>query len=269
MDIIYLVQKEALRRGMSHRTVKAYSDEVKKFFDYCKKEPRRITKKDIREYLDYLVGKGKSGSSLNIALSALKFMISEILFKTWRLGIKYSRRPKSLPVVLSKQEVVSLFQAIENKKHKLIVSLMYSAGLRLSEVVHLKAYDIEEGYGWVRKGKGNKDRLFVIADKLKDELKELIANLDGNEFLFKGNKGTHISQNTIYLIVKRAGKKSGIKKNVHPHTLRHSFATHLIENGYDISLVQRLMGHNSLETTKGYIHLAFPKINVKSPLDSL
>ena len=127
-------------------------------------------------------------------------------------------------------------------------------------------------YGWVRKGKCKKDRLFIIAEKLKKELIGYISkeNISKNSWLFQGQKQHHISVMTVQKIIKKASKKAAINKNVHPHTLRHSFATHLIENGYDVASVQSLLGHNSSETTMVYLHMASPNmINVKSPFDSL
>lgn len=199
-------------------------------------------------------------------------MTEQLLFKNWRLNIRYSKVPKALPTVLSKDEVADLIDSIENAKHKLMVSLMYSAGLRLSELVHLRIKDFELGnnYGWVRHGKGDKDRLFILSGKLKESILQLIQNKPYDSYLFNGNKGNHISKESVYMIVKKAAKKAGIIKNVHPHTLRHSFATHLIENNYDVCSLQSLLGHNSPQTTMAYVHIASPKmIDVKSPFDTL
>lgn len=150
---------------------------------------------------------------------------------------------------------------------------MYSAGLRVSELVNLRVRDLDlkENYGWVRHGKGNKDRMFIIAESLKKGLLEHIKinNLNNENWLFSSYNG-NISARTVQEIIKKAAKKTKINKKVHPHTLRHSYATHLIENGYDVTTVQSLLGHNSAETTMVYLHIA-PKrfINVRSPLDEL
>lgn len=190
------------------------------------------------------------------------------------LRIKFSRVPKRLPVYLSKNEMKRLIQAIENPKHKLMIKLIYSAGLRVSELINLRIKDFEfnSNYGWVRGGKGNKDRPFIIAESLRSGLMDHISKYcnDANQWLFKGQKDHHISVMTMQKIVKKAAKKAGIKKNVHPHTLRHSFATHLIKNDYDITAVQSLLGHSSANTTMIYIHMAAPRmLSVESPLDSL
>ena len=182
--------------------------------------------------------------------------------------------PKTLPTVLTKEEIIRLFDNIKNSKHKLSAELMYSSGLRVNELVNLKVMDFEfeKNYGWVRNGKGNKDRLFIVAKRLNERLQEFIKEnkLSYESYLFKGNKRDHISKETINMIIKTAAKKAGIKKRVHCHTLRHSFATHLIEDGYGVSDVQSLLGHKSPETTMVYVHMASPKmLNIKSPLDNL
>jgi integrase/recombinase XerD len=273
MDIIELINKEGFRRKLSVQTIKAYCFCVGKFLVFCNKDPRKITKKDVREFMEYLADKGKSGNTLNVYLNAVKFMTEGLLFKNWRLDIRYSKVPKGLPTVLTKHEVLKLINSIENQKHKLMVSLMYSAGLRVSELVNLKAGDLEfdRNYGWVRHGKGNKDRIFILSEKLKEGLKGIVENdLYSDSYIFRGSNGGYISKESVYMIVKSAAKKAGISKNVHPHTLRHSFATHLIEGNYDVCSLQYLLGHNSPETTMVYVHTAVNKIiDVKSPFDSL
>ncbi len=272
MDIIELMKKEGFRRKLSVQTIKAYCFCVGKFLAFCNKGPKKVTKKDIREYIEYLAGKGKSGSTLNVYLNAIKFMTEQLLFKSWRLNIRYSKVPKGLPTVLAKDEVLRLIDSIENPKHKLMVSLMYSAGLRLSELVNLKIRDFEfnNNYGWVRHGKGDKDRMFILSERLKDNILSVIEKRNYDSYLFIGNSQSRISKESVYMIVKKAAKKAGIFKNVHPHTLRHSFATHLIENNYDVISVQSLLGHSSPETTMAYVHTASKNmISVKSPFDSL
>ena len=257
---------------MSINTIKSYCYHTKKFLEYVNKEPRKITKKDVKNYLYKISEEGKSSNTLNLVLSSIKFMISEILFKTWKLDIKYAKKTKSLPVFLTKKQVNKLLHVIKNKKHWLMIAMLYSAGLRRSELINLKVkdLDIDSNYGWVRKGKGNKDRMFIIARRLKPQLKTTIDKLKYYDYLFTGNRGNHISKETLYKIVKRYSEKAGIKKNVHPHVLRHSFTTHMIESGYDITIVQRLLGHESVEATERYIHTAIPqRINVESPFDSL
>ena len=273
MEINDAIRKECLRRRYSEKTIKTYITCVNLFFKKCKKEPKKVTKKDVREFLENLAEKGRAGNTLNVYLNALKFVFEDLLGKRMRLNIRYSKRPMELPTVLTREEVKELFNAITNEKHRLMIMLIYSSGLRVNELINLKVKDlnINKGYGFVRKGKGNKDRLFIIADKIKEKLNKLVVNekLKEADFLFNSNRKSCFHTRTIQEIIKKAAKKAKIKKNVHPHTLRHSFATHLIENKYSISEVQGLLGHNNPETTMIYLHTAnINMINVKSPLDS-
>lgn len=273
-DPIYSMKREMLRRGLSHRTILTYLWCVRQFMRFCKKEMKKVTKKDVREYLDMIIDKERSGSTLNVHLNALKFLFQEVMGKRMMIKIRYSKTPKKLPVFLTKEEVTSLFEAASNPKHRLILELIYSAGLRVSEVVNLKKQDFqfERGIGWVRKGKGRKDRPFIIARCLEEKLKVFIAQncTSSFSFLFLGRKGRHLHTRSVQEIVKQAAIRACIEKNVHPHSLRHSFATHLIENGYDVATVQPLLGHNSAETTMTYVHMASPSmISVQSPFDTL
>lgn len=273
MDLIYNLQREMLRRGYSGRTIKTYCQCINKFMNFCKKELNKINKTDIKDFIDTYVDKDSPGSTINVNLNAIKFLFEEMLNKRVTLKIKYSKVAKALPVFLTKEEVIKLFNAVSNEKHKLILELMYSAGLRVSEALNLKRIDFEfdRSIGWVRKGKGNKDRPFIIAECLSSRLKDYInLNCENiNSYLFLGRNGK-LSVRSVQEVIKKAAKRAGIEKNVHPHTLRHSFATHLIENGYSVGVVQPLMGHNSAETTMTYIHLANPKIlNVRSPYDDI
>ncbi len=274
IDVIEKVKREAFRRRLSHRTIMTYLFYIKKFLKFCNKDTLKITKKDVKEYLYSLSGRNVSGNTLNVALNSVKFMVEWVLHKRWYLNIKYSKTPKRLPVFLIKEEVRILLDVIENKKHRLMISLIYSAGLRVSELVHLRVRDFEfsQNYAWVRDGKGGKDRVFIVAKRLKRDIIGWIKEqgLSYSSYLFKGNNNVHISTRTVQEIVKNAAKKASIEKNTHPHTLRHSFATHLVENKYDIISVQSLLGHGNAGTTMTYVHATKPRmINVKSPFDRL
>lgn len=269
MDLIHLMKRELIRRKYSVRTIKNYSYCVNSFLKFHKQSPKKLTKKAVKDWLFYLADRSVARSTLNLHLQALKFAFKNVLGKQFILSLPSTRKEKKLPIVLSKQEVFRIFSVIKNLKHKLMVKLLYSAGLRVSEIVRLKVehLDFDNMLGWVRKGKGNKDRMFVIAKSIKKELLDFIGNREG--FVFEGRRG-HISIGTVQQIVKKATKKAKIKKRVHPHTLRHSFATHLVEDNYPLTTVQMLLGHNSLETTRVYVHIAKPSIlGVRSPLDTL
>jgi integrase/recombinase XerD len=273
-ETIQTMKREMLRRKFSKRTIKTYSYFITKFLKRVNKEPRKISKKDVQEYLGGLAEEDKSGSTLNLNLCAIKFLLEEVIRKNIHLNMKYSRRPKSIPTFLTKDETRELFNVIDNDKHKLMIELMYSAGMRVSEMLNLRVKDFEIAmdYGWIRKGKGNKDRVFIIADDLKQEIEEYIRdnNLIADDLLFSRNSFVPLHTRTVQEILKKAAKRAKIMKNVHPHTLRHSFAKHLVDNGYSITDVQKLLGHNSIETTMIYTHTADPKmLDVRSPYDDL
>ncbi|MBD3259366.1 tyrosine-type recombinase/integrase [Candidatus Woesearchaeota archaeon] len=273
IDVLYNMKREMLRRKLSPRTVKTYLAFVRKFLlEYKHKSPRKFSKKDVREFLYNMELREVSGSTLNVAHNALRFMMIEVLHKACYLKIRYAKTPKREPQYLTKEEVNKILSVIENPKHKLLVSLMYGAGLRVREVTRLKISDFsfEEDVGWVRGGKGNKDRLFIIPVSLKRELQERCCQCDGETiWLFPGRNGP-LSVKSVQVIVHAAGKKAKIKKRVHPHMFRHSFATHLLESGTDVASVQSLLGHVRPDTTLGYSHAVRPKmIAIKSPLDEV
>lgn len=260
------------RRRFSQKTTQTYLFCINKFLNWAKKDIRYIIKKDVRLFLEHLSAKNLAGSTLNVNHMALRFLFEEVMNKKMWINIKYSKIPERLPEVLSKEEIRKIFESIKNSKHSFMIMFMYSAGLRLSELLNLRVCDLNlnEGHGYVRKGKGNKDRLFILSKKLIPAFKRIIdiEELKENELIFRSNRNKKYSPRTIQEIIKKACKKLGIKRRIHPHTLRHSFATHLIENGYDVTNVQALLGHKSPETTLIYTHIASPNlINTKSPLD--
>ncbi|MCF7866679.1 tyrosine-type recombinase/integrase, partial [Candidatus Woesearchaeota archaeon] len=250
-DVLYNMKREMLRRKLSPRTVKTYLNYVKMFLLANKeKDVRKFSKKDVREFLYKLEEKKVSGSTLNVAHNALRFMMIDVLHKACYLKIKYAKTPVRQIEYLTKEEVIKILNVIENAKHKLLISLMYGAGLRVREVTRLKITDFsfEENIGFVRGGKGNKDRLFIIPQKIKKELQKVCSQ--ETHWIFPGRNGS-LTVKSVQLIVKQAGKKAKIKKHVHPHIFRHSFTTHLLESGIDVNSVQGLLGHVRPETTLG------------------
>ncbi len=274
MNVAEAIKKECERRKFSPRTIEAYQNCVEVFFRQTNKTPNQITKKDVGEFLDKLMESGRSGGTIHVYLNALKFYFEEILGRNFRLDIKYCKRPERLPEVLTKEETINILEAIKNPKHKLMISFLYGAGLRVSELLNLRVGDInfENKYGFVRHGKGNKDRIFILPEKILNQLKELIQleNLSKEDFMFLTNRNERYSPRTIAEIIKKSCEINGIKRKIHPHTMRHSFATHLIQNGNSVNEVQSLLGHKSPETTMIYVHLASPKmLKIKSPLDEI
>ena len=271
-DVLKRLEVEMRLRGFSKRTSKTYLYYNSKFLDYVKKSPGDITEYDIKEFLSHKMSDNSSNGSINLIKSALKFYYSEILGRNLSL-IKTPREQKKLPVVLSKKEIKDLLEKTENMKHRLLIELLYSTGLRLSECINLKYndLDLDNKIGWVRKGKGNKDRIFIISELFKKDMiyyrEEYGFDKDGFIFVVNGRK---MSPRGIQHAIKISAERAGIEKDIHVHTLRHSFATHLLENGVDIRKIQQLLGHSNLQTTQIYTQVSSDEIKkIKSPLDML
>jgi len=266
--ILKKLETELKLRGFSKETIKAYLMHNKLFLDYINKSPEKITEQNIKDYLAELISnKNIKPRTISLKISALKFFCKEALKKDI-VNLKTPKIPKSIPKVLSKQEVLKLISNAKNLKSKLMIQLLYSSGLRVSELASLKLEDIdlEKKEGWVRSGKGLKDRFFILSNKLIPLIKKHISTLDKNElYLFPG-KNDYITTRDIQKIIENTAKKAKLKAT--PHTLRHSFATHLLDSGTDIRLIQELLGHSQLSTTQIYTHVSKEQLKrVKSPLD--
>lgn len=255
-------------RNYSGGTIKNYIYHNQKFLEFIKKSPTEVTSSDIKDYLKHLTNEGSGPSQRRQIIAALRFYYSEVLHRKFFKNIKNPKIPKKLPVVLSKKEVKRMIEVTKNPKHKLIIQLMYGCGLRLSEIAKLKISDIDTDRGvlTVRSGKGKKDRQLPIPKSL---IKDLEDSFSRRKYLFEGREG-HLNQRSVYNIVKKASKKAKIRKSVSPHTLRHSFATHLLESGTDIRYIQKLLGHSRLQTTQIYTKVSKSSLQkIKSPLDNL
>lgn len=267
------LETEMKLRGFSKQTSKMYLFYNTKFLEYIKKPPEAVDEDNIKEYLAYKMSDHSlSNASISLIKASLKFFYAEILGKNLAL-IKTPKASKKLPIVLTRQEIRDLLDNTENSKHRLLIELLYSTGLRLSECVNLKYSDLDlnDGIGWVRMGKGAKDRIFIISGMFKRDLLEYKekSGADGKGYIFSMN-GKKMSPRGIQHAIKKAAKRAGIEKDVHVHTLRHSFATHLLEDGVDIRKIQTLLGHANLQTTQIYTQVSSEEIKkIKSPLDML
>lgn len=264
------IKTELRLRGFSDNTLSSYTLHNRKFLEFIKKTPDEVMEDDIKSYLSSLIERGLSPASIALVRSSLKFFYEEILKKDIFKNIKTPKKDRKLPAVLTKEEVSKLLDATNNKKSKLIISLLYSSGLRLSEALNLKTNDLElkEKVGWVRMGKGRKDRLFILSDKIINDIQEHVKNID-KEYLFPGKNG-RMSGRNVQKIIGKAAKRAGITKKVSPHTLRHSYGTHLLEAGVDIRKIQILLGHSQLSTTQLYTQVSTEELKkIKSPFDDL
>lgn len=254
-------------RGFSPLTARNYSFFVEKFLNKTGKEAKDVDEDDAKAYLSEMFDT-KSKNTIMLAAASLKFFYSEILKKEFA-QVKMPKKDKTLPEVLTKDEVKNLIDSTDNEKSRLIISFLYSSGLRVSELVNLKVEDMnfEEGTGWVRRGKGAKDRIFNISKGLIEELR---GYLNGREYKYLFSKEKPLTTRNIQKIICGTKKRAGINKKVTPHTLRHSFATHLLEAGTDIRTIQAILGHASLNTTQVYTHISSEQIKkVSNPFDNL
>ncbi len=267
------LETELKLRGFSKQTSKMYLFYNRKFFEYIKKPPEVVTEDDIKEFLAYKMSDDSlSNASIALIKSTLKFFYTDMLGKNISM-VKTPKASKKLPVVLTRKEIKDLLNNTENLKHRLLIELLYSTGLRLSECISLKYSDLDlnDGIGWVRMGKGAKDRIFIISEMFRKDLLEYKENTgeDGKGYIFSVN-GRKMSPRGIQHAIKVSAARAGIEKPVHVHTLRHSFATHLLENGVDIRKIQKLLGHSNLQTTQIYTQVSSEEIKkIKSPLDTL
>jgi site-specific recombinase XerD len=256
-------------RNYSKKTEKAYLFYIREYLDFSKKRKIKNKNRAIENFLLSKQKANKSPQTINLALNSIKFLYYEVLKSKEKIDFKCAKRNKKLPVVLSKKEIENIISQISNKKHRILISLGYAAGLRVSEVVNLKVKDIDltELIIHIKNTKSKKDRFTIFPEKLKKDIQNLTVGKDKNEFVFESNRGGKLTTTSLQKIFRQALKKSRIKKDATFHSLRHSFATHLLENGTDVRYVQELLGHANIRTTQIYTQVTNPKLkNIKSPL---
>jgi integrase/recombinase XerD len=297
------LRRELVTRKYSYKTVKGYLYYNRDFLKFADKKPDDINDDDIKDYLLYPAlfksariylaeEKESAAATINQAINALKFYpallqkcwvyYGTMLKKKFLYEIKRPKKDKKLPTVLSKEEVLRIFTQVANLKHRMILMLVYAAGLRVSEVVKLKMEDIDSDRMMlgIRGGKGRKDRCTMLSGKALQLLSTYFKEYNPSKWLFEGQRpGRYLSTRTVEKIFEHAKKKAGITKDATVHTLRHSFATHLLESGTDLRYIQELLGHASSKTTEiypavinsgVYTHVSAKSIgSIRSPLDNL
>ncbi len=258
-------------RNYSKQTINAYLYHINKFHDFIKKEQRSVSSFDIKSYLNYLVINGAGPRSLNAVINSLKCYYESYMGKRLFKRIKRSKVPNDLTPVLSKEEIVGMINKTKSLKHKLLIELLYSSGMRVGECVKVKIEDINDNIIFIKKGKGNKDRFVITSQHFLRDLKRYLAERPNYSiYLFDNYYGRHIAIRTAEAIVRQAAKKAGIKKRVYPHLLRACFATHLLEDKVPIESIQKLLGHSDIKTTQGYTRLRTDNLKeIKSPLDAI
>jgi site-specific recombinase XerD len=271
-DLIERARAALVLRGYSPRTRKVYLGHIRRFVD---SQTATTDPPDPRAYLlDLVQRRGVSRSYHNQAVSALRFLFDAVLGEPALAEvIPRPKRERGLPQVLSRREVMRFLAAIRNPKHRALVLLIYSAGLRVSEAVRLRPddLDVDRGLVRVRRGKGGKDRYTLLADRAVEAVRVYRELSPGGPWLFPGDRPErHLTPRSVQRVITRAAGKAGIEKKVTPHTLRHSFATHLLEAGTDLRYIQELLGHHSSRTTELYTHVSRPRLAaIRNPLDDL
>lgn len=273
-EFLHKIEVELKISKNSNYTLQNYLRAVKKLLDFLKKEPEQITEDDVKFYIAENLS-DKAPLTIIQFLASIKYAFSNILKKDITLGIKRPKKEKKLPDVLTKEEMKKIISLANNSKSKLMISLIYACGFRVSELTNLKINDLqfEEKIGHVKSGKGKKDRIFNIPQFL---FEELLAQVEkqrslNREYVFTSPvTGGQLTSRNLQKIVRNLVIKAGIHKDVHPHTLRHSFATHLLEDGVDIRKIQELLGHSDLSTTQIYTHVSREELKkIASPIDQL
>ena len=269
------LEEVLMLKRYSWRTIKAYKNCFRQFIrHYDEIKPSTITRRQIDEYLLYCIREKRITESYqNQILSAIKMFFAEVVKQEHKvIGLFQPKRPQKIPQVLTEEEVVKLLTAIDNLKHRCILALIYSAGLRLGEVTNLRIGDIQpEGRRiFIRAAKGKKDRCSILSERVWGLLKEYMSIYQPVVWLFEGQTGDKYSDRSVQAIFSAARERSKINPLATVHTLRHSFATHLLEKGVDLRYIQDLLGHESSKTTEIYTQITRKGLDkIKSPLDDL
>jgi len=262
-------------RNLAANTQSAYIQQVIAYARHFHRDPAELGPEEIRAYQVHLTQtRMLSASSVSVATGALRFLYKVTLKRPWGVDeIPMPKRPFKLPVILSPEEVMHFLDSIGNRKHRAILMTAYAAGLRVSEATHLKVTDIDSQRMMLRvdQGKGRKDRYVMLSPRLLDELRTYWKSEHPTEWLFPGDRpGQPITRDAVGQACQKAHLASGIKKPITPHSLRHAFATHLLESGTDVRTIQLLLGHRSLATTSRYLKVATHTVcATTSPFDLL
>lgn len=273
--ILSTFEKKLTIANYSKQTIQSYISALKFFLEYVSaNELKEVSNQLIEDYLYYCkTTKRYSFSSMKQVVASIRYLYLHVLEKPFpkSLNVKM-KKPQTFPTVLSQEEVSKLIKVSSNLKHKTILLLIYSAGLRLGELLNLKIGDIDSQRLkiHIRQAKGKKDRYVVLSEKLLDLLRSYYKEYKPKDFLIEGLKGGRYSEKSVQSVMKQALRKAGIRKKATVHTLRHSFATHLLDEGTDIRFIQEMLGHVRLETTQIYTHVSTRSIDkIKSPADRL
>jgi len=269
-ELLTKIKNELRLRNFSRKTIDAYVSSLKQYFLYIKNVNNQPDIDLIKKYLLNMHDRSMSSQTVNLHLNAIKYFYREVAKSNIKIDIKFSKRSNKIPVVLSRDEIKRIIGTIANKKHSLMVSLAYAAGLRVSEVINLKVKDVDldELTIHLKDAKGKKDRITIFPENLKSGIIGFLENKKGSDNVFQSERGGKLTERSAQKIFENGLKNTGIKKDATFHSLRHSFATHLLENGVDVRYVQELLGHANIRTTQLYTKATNPSLKrIKSPLE--
>ncbi len=267
------MQREMALRGFAPKTEKAYLGWMVRLSRHSRLSPDHLSEVQVRDYLAGLDKRGLSPSTINQAISAVSFFFRSVVPREWQFKVRYQRAPQRVPVVMSAEEVARLLAAVPTLRERVAMELAYGGGLRLNEVLRVKVTDIDSQRMILRvdQGKGRKDRNVMLSPRLLETLRAYWRQSRPKVWLFPGHGAKRPMNATILQrAFKRAKEEARIEKPVSFHTLRHSFATHLLESGENLRTIQALLGHSALATTERYTHVGGDYLRqTRSPLDSL
>lgn len=275
LNLFNMDLQSGLEKMRSELRLRHYSPKTERSYVRCaelylkEKGSPQFEENHLKSFLLAKLDNGAAPETVNLYLNAVKFFYKEVMGYRRKIELRFARRNLRLPVVLSREEIQRILESVQNKKHRCLLALAYGAGLRVSEVVNLKARDIDLDRNLIviRDGKGGKDRIALLPEKLFVELRDLVSEKNGSEILFESERGGRLTTRTAQKVFEHALHKTGILKEASFHSLRHSFATHCLENGVDVRYVQTLLGHSNICTTQRYTQVTQISLaKIKSPL---
>lgn len=271
-ELLQKAEREMKLRNFSPRTIKSYAGAIRAYLRTQGAEATKPDAEHIKTYLLQKLERGESSQTVNLALHAIRYFYKEVLKQQCTIDIRYAKTEQKLPVVLSQEEILKLIAAAKNPKHQLLLSLAYGAGLRVNEVLHVRMRDIDcdQLLLTVRHGKGGKDRITVLPESLVPILRKNFLYKKPEDYLIESERGGPLGVRSAQAVFARALQSAKIPKQATFHSLRHSFATHLLENGTDVRYVQALLGHVNIRTTQRYTKVTNPALRkIASPLGAV
>ena len=271
-DQLRKTEEEMRLRGLSPKTIRTYCSVLREYFTWKGQDCDLVDEAGIRRYLLQKERGGVSPATRKLVLNIIKFYYRDIVRSHRRIDVRPPKQQHRLPVIFSREEIQDMLHVTQNTKHRLLLAIAYGAGLRVKEVVSLRVRDLDllQRLIYVRQSKGNKDRITVFPDSILKDMQEFLTGRSADDFVFLSERGGKLTTRTAQKVLENAMKDVGISRHATFHSLRHSFATHLLEDGVDVRYVQELLGHANIRTTQRYTQLTNPALRkIQSPLTSI